>query len=237
MARIRKAMVLSAGLGTRLRPLTVSTPKPLIPVAGQASLLRTLDTLAHCGIEEVVVNTHYLADQVEGALQQYSGPLTIHISHETHLLETGGGVRQALEWLGTTEPFLVVNGDIVWSEKQTPLLTNLMAQFDSGTMDVKLAVSKIDNVASPRTGGDFVLNEVGQATFPLTKGAADYVYMGVNVMHPRVISSLPKGQAFSLVNIWRDCAAKQKLFAYTYQGKWADMGTPEGLAAANQLMS
>jgi len=237
MANIKKAMILSAGLGTRLRPLTASTPKPLIPVAGQASLLRTLDTLAHCGIEEVVVNTHHLADQVEDAVQQYKGPITIHISHETHLLETGGGVRQALQWLGEQEPFLVVNGDIVWSEKQTPLLTQLMSQFDAGPMDVKLAVSKIDAVVSPRKGGDFVLNENQQAFFPLENQTADYVYMGVNIMHPRVVLSLPKGEAFSLVNVWRDCAAKGTLFAYPYQGKWADMGTPEGLAAANQLMS
>lgn len=217
-----KAMILAAGLGKRMRPLTDHCPKPLLPVAGKPLIVHHLERLREAGIHEVVINISYRAEQIIDALSDGSAfGLRIHWSRETTPLETGGGIQQALPLLGES-PFLLINGD-VWCEA----LPDQHALKDDDLAHLVL----VEN-PSHHPDGDFGLME-GRVNQTSTKRLT---YAGLSVIHPALLSGQPQG-AFALAPLLRAAIDNQQVSGERHAGLWVDVGTPERLAALeNQLM-
>lgn len=237
IGRITTAMVLAAGMGSRLRPLTDDTPKPLINVGGQPVILRTLLALKKAGIERVVINTHYLGRYVETTVTANPMGLNVIFSREEELLETGGGIKKALPLLGD-KPFLVVNSDAVWDDTGHPLLRPLVQAFNIRKHDALMAVVPTTTVADFRAeGGDFLFDKrTKKLAFPKPKEKpkAPWVFAGIHVTHPAFIDFEPAGK-FSLVRPWQAAAAQGRLHGFAYDGPWVDMGTHTGLLYARNL--
>lgn len=228
-------MVLAAGRGTRLKHLTATTPKPLVPVAGKGPLMHTLGRLAERGFRHVVVNAFYLGEQIEAAAKNAPEGLAVEVLREPELLDTGGGIRNALPHLGDG-PFMVINGDVIWGEAQTPLLRTLVAAFDPARMDALLVLVPHGNAQGYTGAGDFFLQPDGQLRWRGTAPAAPYVYGCLQMMHPRAFRGTQPG-AFSVLDVWKAALEAGRLFGYVYDGPWVDMGTPEGLAKAERLLT
>ncbi|MGO3055936.1 N-acetylmuramate alpha-1-phosphate uridylyltransferase MurU [Halomonas sp. AOP43-A1-21] len=217
-----KAMILAAGLGKRMRPLTDHCPKPLLPVAGKPLIVHHLERLQQAGFNEVVINVSYRAEQIIQALgdgQTYG--LRIHWSQESTPLETGGGIQNALPLLGDA-PFLLVNGDI-WCDY---LPAQAMLKGD----DLAHLVL-VDNPAH-HVDGDFAL-EHGRA---LTHGTPRYTYAGVSIIHPALLAGHPPG-AFALAPLFKHAMNEQRVSGEHFTGHWVDVGTPERLAALEHFLS
>ena len=232
--KIERGMVLAAGFGLRMRPLTLTMPKPLIPVAGRSMLDRALDHFAAAGVETAVVNAHYLGQRialhVAMRMNQGRDKLGILLSHEDTILDTGGGVMQALPDL-MPEPFYVANGDILWRDGVTPALQRLAAAWDEGAMDALLLVHDKDKAIGYDGAGDFDL-----AGGKLTRRMGDvapFVFTGVQILHPRLFASAPTG-AFSLNKLYDKAAAAGRLRGIVHDGDWYHIGTPDGLALAER---
>jgi MurNAc alpha-1-phosphate uridylyltransferase len=226
-------MVLAAGLGERMRPLTFDRPKPLLPVGGRLLIDWTLDRLAAAGMSRVVVNTHYKAELMERHLKSRSD-LPITISYEPERLETGGGVVRALPLLGAA-PFYVANADSVWLDGPTPALDRLAAVWDPERMDTLLLL-----MSAPRSElyvgpGDFMMDPLGRLTFRPERRIAPYVYAGLHIAHPRLFADVPGG-SFSLVRLWRRSAEQGRLFGVLHDGAWFHVGTPDALEAADSQL-
>ncbi len=222
-------MVLAAGFGVRLRPLTNTLPKPLIPVAGRCMLDRALDRLTAAGVSKIVVNTHYLAEKITAHLAPRPD---IMLSHEESILETGGGVANALSLLGD-DPFYVVNGDIIWIDgpKQSALL-RLAEAWDSARMDALLLLHPIDKAYGYDEAGNFFYPPLQwRGTAP----RAPYVFAGVQILHPRLFANAPAG-AFSLRDLYRQALDQGRLEAVIHDGDWHHVGTPEALNMSNRLL-
>ncbi|MCP5405148.1 MAG: nucleotidyltransferase family protein [Pseudomonadaceae bacterium] len=236
-APITSAMILAAGMGSRLRPLTDMAPKPLINVGGQPVILRALAACKAAGIERVVINTHYLGRMVEATVNANRMGLKVMFSHEETLLETGGGIKKALPLLGDA-PFLVVNSDAVWREDMAPLLRPLMTAFNPKKHDALMAVVPLKTVAPFRTdGGDFIFDKRSKKlTRPPARqrDKANVVFAGVHVTHPAFVAA-EEDERFSLVKPWDMAASVGRLHGFWYDGPWADMGTHSGLEYARRL--
>lgn len=246
-------MVLAAGLGTRLRPLTDTCPKPLIPLAPDGAqngtpLGRILAALAAGGCPKVVVNVHYLAPMVEAAVaeaRQAMG-LVVEISHEPELLETGGGLKQAAGLLDEARDgaVMVINSDAVWSEQTVPLVQPLWAawQARADTLDTLLTVVPQARVAGLFNHADFTLREDGTLVrvprTPTAEGGTQegVVYAGVHMTRLRPVLAVPE-QRFSLNVVWDAQLQDGRVGGWTYGGPWAEVGTPTGLAAAQALVA
>ncbi len=219
------AMILAAGRGERLGPLTDRTPKPLVPVAGRPVIEHTLLRLARHGVRRVVINVWHLADQLmahigDGAPWQ----LSVRWSREDRLMNTGGGVRMALPLLGEA-PFLAVNGDILWDIDLNPFL----ATFDANAMDGLLGM-----VANPREGrGDFIRDDADGRLRRAGPEAGGRTYSGIQILRPQALSGYAE-EPFSLNRFYDDAIARGRLFGFVLEGAWADMGTPQRLAAVRQ---
>lgn len=219
-----KAMILAAGKGERMRPLTLSTPKPLLPVAGVPLIEYHLRALAAAGFREVVINHAWLGEQIEAALgdgQRWG--VSIRYSAEGQPLETGGGIFQALPLLGE-EPFLVVNGDI-WTDYDFATLRRPLAGLAHLVM--------VDNPAHHPTGGDFCLeNGLLHDGQP---GAATLTYSGISVLHPQLFRDCAGG-AFKLAPLLREAMAQGQVSGEHMHGQWIDVGTVERLAQVEDLL-
>lgn len=238
-----KAMVLAAGFGKRMQPLTNVVPKPLIPVAGVCLLDRILNSLYECGIKTAVVNSHYKAEILETHLHQrilsHPGQPEIVISHEDTILETGGGIKKALPLLGK-EPFFVINGDVLWIDHKTSLtLPNLAAHWNEEKMDALLLLHPTNKAIGYDGQGDFVLANDGHVVRPETVQNLPYVFAGISIVHPRFFDEAPE-EAFSLNALyWRARQADGKLariYGIIHQGEWLHVGTPEGLNTAETFL-
>lgn len=228
-------MVLAAGLGLRMRPLTDTTPKPLIPVAGRCMLDRALDQLTAAGVRKRVVNTHYLADKVSEHVRnrETDEGTEIAVSHETGLLDTGGGVVKALPLLGTA-PFFVVNGDILWRDGTEPALRRLAVAWNDAAMDALLLVHPRDKAIGYDGAGDFELSADG--VLARRSGAsAPLVFTGVQILSPRLFADAPSG-AFSLNKLYDRAAANGRLHGLVHTGHWFHIGTPDGLRLAEDRL-
>jgi MurNAc alpha-1-phosphate uridylyltransferase len=227
-------MILAAGRGTRLKELTANTPKPLVCVSGMPPLMRTLTLLGRQKFENVVINLHYLGEQIEQAVAEANLPLTVTYSREEMLLDTGGGIKNALPQLGE-KPFLAINGDVVWDEDTHPVLQELLKKFDGRRMDACLLVVPTKVATTHKGKGDFSIDGEGRLSLrSAEQDTAPYVYTGIQVLHPRLFADLPDGP-FPLVEAYRRAQSKGRLFGHVYNGTWVDMGTPEGLEAAVKL--
>jgi MurNAc alpha-1-phosphate uridylyltransferase len=229
------AMVLAAGLGMRLRPITENLPKPLVAVAGRSILDRVLDALQADGIERCVVNTHYLAEMIEAHLAARQEPLA-ELSHENQLLDTGGGVARALVSLGKL-PFFVINADILWREGPgDSALARLAASFDSDAMDALLLLAAREDAVGYDGRGDFFRDPAGRLTRRGDAAQAPHVFTGLQILSPRLFAGCPEG-TFSLNLLYDRAAAQGRLFGIGHTGRWFHIGTPEGLSLAEAALS
>jgi MurNAc alpha-1-phosphate uridylyltransferase len=229
----RTAMVMAAGLGTRMRPLTEATAKPLLCVAGRSLLDRALDHLAEAGVETVVVNTHWQPERVRAALATRDRPRVIE-SHEEALLETGGGVVRALDHLGP-DPFYVVNGDAFWLDGATPALARLARAFDPAEADAVLLVHRAALLPFYAGRGDFAVDPLGLPRRPGEREIVPYLYAGVQLAAPALFAGAPAGR-FSTNLLWDRAIAAGRLRAVVHDGLWLHLSTPADLAEAEEVL-
>ena len=226
------AMIMAAGLGLRMRPLTLTTPKPLIKVAGKALIEYGLEKLKAAGVARIVVNKHYLPDQIEAWAEAQSDP-KISTSDESDLvLETGGGIKRALPLLGH-DPFYVLNSDCFWTEAGTPALQRLSEAWDADRMDCLLLLCDPLHTTGFRGGSDFMI-EPDSRLKRQTKNAL--IFIGAYIVHPRLFTNAPDG-AFSMNVLWNRAIETGQLFGIEHQGHWFDVGTPAGIPAAEAQLA
>ncbi len=226
------AMILAAGLGTRMRPLTDDRPKPLIEVAGRTLIDRILDRLEAAGIGTVVVNVHYMADMMRSHLARRSNP-QIMISDETDaLMDSGGGIVKALPHLGTA-PFITVNADSLWLEDGSPNLERLIAGWNADTMDALMMLAPLERCSGFDGRGDFLMDADGRLTRRPKDGGAPYAWAGVQLIRPGMFTDAPEGP-FSTNRIWDQAIAARRLMGFEMGGFWMHVGTPEGRDTAER---
>jgi MurNAc alpha-1-phosphate uridylyltransferase len=239
MTMPKRAMVLAAGLGMRLRPITNERPKPLVEIGGQTLLDRALDRLAEAGVESAVVNTHYFAEMVAQHLSARRKP-RIQLSPEATLLETGGGVAQALPLLGPG-PFYAVNGDSFWLNGPTDVLVRLAAAWDDACMDALLAVYSTPRALGYDGQGDFMMDELGRMRRRGEDEVAPFAYIGLQILHPRLFRDPATGEvmggAFSLNRLYDSAAEAGRLWGLAHDGEWFHISTPEDLGEAEDRLS
>lgn len=225
------AMVLAAGLGLRMRPITLSLPKPLVPVAGRTMLDRVLDHLDRAGAGRKVVNLHWLGETIRSHLDDRRD---IVFSEEPELLETGGGVAKALPLLGA-EPFFVCNADIIWTDGAEPALSRLARAFDAARMDALLLLQPVETAFGYDGRGDFHLRADGTLVRRQPGETTLLLFAGVQILHPRLFDFHPGGK-FSLNLLYDKAMASDRLFGIVHDGGWYHIGTPPALAEAEALL-
>ena len=228
--RPTRAMMLAAGLGKRMRPLTATTPKPLIEVAGKALIDHGLDRMATAGITDVVVNVHYLADFVEVHVSHRSVPKAEISDERSRLLDTGGGLKKALPMLGE-EPFLLMNSDSFWVEGATPNLELLIEAWDETRMDALLLLAPMVNAFGYDGHGDFFMTPNAEVRRRKERSVAPFVYAGVAILHPRLFEDAPDGP-FSLNTLFDKAIEAERLFGVRMEGIWLHVGTPRAIREA-----
>lgn len=226
------AMVLAAGLGLRMRPLTLDRPKPLLAVGGRSMLDRVLDHLDRAAVPRRVVNAHWLGEQIHRHLAGRPG---IVVSDEAVLLETGGGIAKALPHLGGGS-FYSANADIVWSDGPIPALARLAEAWRDGAMDGLLLLTDPARAFGYDGPGDFHLEADGRLRRRGGGEGGAAVFTGVQILHSRLFTDIPAGP-FSLNLLYDRALAAGRLFGIAHDGDWYHIGTPEALAAADGLLA
>jgi len=226
----RTAMVLAAGLGERMRPLTDTLPKPLVQVAGKALIDHVLDRLAGAGVQRAVVNMHYRAEQLERHLKDRKRPSVVLSDERGLLLGTGGGVAKALPQLGDA-PFLLMNSDSIWVDGVKPNLARLAETFDPAGMDALLLLATAAGSTGYSGRGDFLMAADGRLRPRGEREVAPFVYAGVAILSPALFKDAPPGE-FSLTRLFDRAAAAGRLFGIRLDGLWMHVGTAESVAAA-----
>ena len=229
----KRAMILAAGLGTRMKMLTEDRPKPLVEVSGRAMLDTILDRIAEAGIEEVVVNLYYLGDKIVEHLEGRTSPAIVY-SREEDLLETGGGVKKALPLLGD-DPFFVTNGDVCWLDGYSSALTRLAANWDEAEMDGLLLLHPTVYAFGYDGVGDFMMDPKGRVERRTERQIAPFIYAGIQILHPRFFEGAPEG-AFSLNLLYDRAIENGRLFGIRHDGEWFHIGTPEQLRDAETAL-
>jgi len=226
IATPKTAMVLAAGLGTRLRPITQTLPKPLVEIAGRTLLDHAIDRLVGIGVTRVVVNLHYMPDLIERQLGKRRD-LEIRLSHEAELLDTGGGIAQALPLLD--ERFYVVNADVLWLDGKIPALQRLAGAFEAGRHDAVLLLQRTTGAVGYEGKGDFMLDPLGALRRRGEREVAPHLFAGVEILHRRLFDGAPPG-AFSLNPLWNKAIEAGRIAGLVHDGEWFHVGTPAGLA-------
>ena len=234
-ARIDSAMVMAAGLGKRMRPLTATRPKPLVRVAGKPLIDHSLDRIEAAGIGHVVVNVHYLADALEAHLSAQKRSFTIGISDERDLLlETGGGMVKALPQL-SGDPILIVNSDNIWTDGPQDSIRHLARHWDGARMDALLLVIRQASATGHSGKGDFHMDPNGQLSRRKPGRIAPFVYTGVQLISPRLLDDAPAGP-FSTNILWDRAIAAGRLFGLSHMGQWFDVGSPASIAPSEAAL-
>ena len=233
----RTAMVMAAGLGKRMRPLTATRPKPLVEVAGKPLIDHVFDRLRAAGVQRAVVNVHYLADALEAHLQRRQFGIDIVISDErAQLMETGGGLVQARALIGD-EPLLTVNSDNLWIDGPMDAIRQLAAAWDDAAMDALLLMVPHAWAHCHGGLGDFHLNPAGRITGRRKPGRpAPFVWTGVQMLSPRLIADWPTGP-FSTNIFWDRAIAARRAFGIVHNGLWFDVGTPTAIDRAEAILA
>jgi MurNAc alpha-1-phosphate uridylyltransferase len=231
---IDTAMILGAGLGTRMRPLTDLVPKPLVRLNGKALIDHALDRLEAAGITRVVVNVHYLADKLEAHLKGRKSPQILISDERGRLLDTGGGVVNALPLIGD-KPFIIHNADTAWIEGIGGSLSRMIAAWDGERMDSLMLLALSSSSVGYEGHGDFNMDSAGVLTRRTERRETPFVFAGVSIAHPRMFVDAPKG-AFSLNKVWDRAIADKRLYGTRLDGVWMHVGTPEALAEAEDRL-
>jgi len=230
---IDTGMILAAGFGTRMRPITDHTPKPLIPLAGRTLIDHGIDRLIAAGVKRVVVNTHYKAPMMAEHLAKRTD-VEIVLSHEETLLDTGGGVKKALPHLG--EAFYLINADVFWLNARTPALLRLARAWAPERLDALLLVQRTTTAIGYDGIGDFVVDALGNVRRRGEREVVPHLFAGVELLSRHFFDSAPEG-AFSLNLLWNKAIAAGRLKAVIHDGEWFHVGTPEGLAQSEDRLS
>jgi MurNAc alpha-1-phosphate uridylyltransferase len=225
-----KAMVLAAGLGVRMRPLTDRMPKPLVPVAGRPLLDHVLDKLAEAGVREAVVNVHYLPDQIIDHVAARMLPHVTISDERDAVLGTGGGVVKALPLLGNA-PFFHVNADTLWIDGVRSNLARLAETFDPSRMDILLLMAPTTSSIGYQGRGDYAMAADGTLRKRKEHQVVPFVYAGVAIMSPAIFESAPAGE-FSLTKMFDRANEQERLYGLRMDGVWMHVGTPDAIAAA-----
>ncbi len=229
----QSGMVLAAGLGTRMRPITDLIPKPLIELGGKALLDHALDRLSDVGVPRAVVNAHYKAEMIARHLEGRRQP-AITLSVEDELLETGGGIFKALPLLD--EVFYVINSDIFWLDGRMPALRRLADAWDGERLDALLLLQRTTTALGYEGVGDFILDPLGGVRRRREREVAPHLFAGVQIVHRRLFDGEKPGK-FSLNRLWDRALAAGRLAAIVHDGEWYHVGTPEALALAEARLA
>jgi MurNAc alpha-1-phosphate uridylyltransferase len=231
------AMVMAAGLGKRMRPLTATRPKPLVEVAGKPLIDHALDRLEASGVKKAVVNVHYLADALEAHLAKRRGPMKIVISDEREqLLETGGGLVKAMPELGA-DPFLSVNSDNLWIDGPVDSMKLLAANWDDARMDALLLLVPLAQAHCHNGRGDFHMSPAGALRRRRSNGVAPFVFTGIQMVSKRLFEGeLPDGP-FSTNILWDRAIESGRLYGTVHQGLWFDVGQPQSIRRAEDILA
>lgn len=237
MGAVDTAMIMAAGLGTRMRPLTENRPKPLVEVAGKTLIDHVLDKARLAGVGNVVVNVHYLPDQVEAHLERHAADLQVAISDERELLmETGGGLVQA-EHLIDAEPFYCLNSDAIWTDTgETDALSRLAAAWDGEAMDGLLLIVPRERAFQHSGKGDFFLDDEGRLIRRGYHDSAPWIYTGNQLISHRLLRNAPAGP-FSTNLFWDRAIAEGRLFGLVHAGDWYDIGSPQAIAPTEAALA
>lgn len=229
---IDSAMILAAGFGTRMRPITNHTPKPLVPLNGRALIDHALDRLVAAGVKRVVVNTHYKAEMIAAHLKERRD-VAIELSHEPVLLDTGGGVKKALPLLG--EAFYVLNADVFWLNAKVPALARLRRAWEGKPLDALLLVQRTVTAVGYDGPGDFTVDPLGRLRRRGEREVAPHLFAGIEILSQRFFAGAPDG-AFSLNPLWNKAIEAGRIEALIHDGEWFHVGTPQGLAATEERL-
>jgi len=222
------AMVLAAGLGKRMRPLTATQPKPLVRVAGKALIDHSLDRLAEAGIARAVVNVHYLADALEAHLKKRRGPPEILVSDERELLlDTGGGMAKALPLL--PDPFFCLNSDNIWLDGPRDVFQELSRSWDPARMDALLLVVAHARAYNHRGKGDFQMDPLGRISRRRSGRIAPFIYTGIQLVSHRLLRDAPDGP-FGTMQLWERAIGEGRLYGVSHSGLWFEVGEPSAIA-------
>ena len=230
--RPKTGMVLAAGLGKRMRPLTDEIPKPMVRLKGRPLIDHVLDRLADAGVARAVVNVHYRADVLEAHLRGRKAPEIVISDERGLLLDTGGGIMHARDKLGS-EPFLIHNSDSVWVEGVGANLERLFAAWDPDAMDSLMLLASATGSLGYEGTGDFVMDKDGRLSRRGERQMAPFVFTGVSIAHPRMFENAPEG-AFSLNKVWDNAIESGRLYGVRLDGLWMHVGTPEALTEAER---
>ena len=230
----KRAMVLAAGLGTRMHPLTDRMPKPLVAVAGKPLIDHVLDRLAEAGVERAVINVHHFAEQIEKHLASRTKPKIVISDERGSLLGTGGGVVKALSHLGDA-PFFHINSDTIWIDSVKPNLARLAAAFDAVAMDALLLLAPSTGSIGYAGRGDYAMAADGRLRRRAEREVAPFVFAGAAILSPALFVGAPTGE-FRLTQLFDRAAAAGRLHGLRLEGLWMHVGTPEAITEAEQAI-
>jgi len=228
------AMILAAGLGKRMRPLTASQPKPLVRVAGKALIDHALDRLAEAGVAKAVVNVHYLADALEAHVLARQAPKVSVSDERALLLETGGGMAKALPQL--PDPFFALNADNIWLDGPKSAFHDLSRRWDPDQMDALLLVvphARAMNFSGP---GDFHMDPLGRVSRRRDGRIAPFIYTGIQLVSHRLLRDAPEGP-FSTNILWNRAIAEGRLYGISFTGLWFEVGTPQMIRPTEEALA
>lgn len=232
---VNTAMIMAAGKGTRMMPLTADRPKPLVEVGGVALLDHVLDHLRDAGVGKIVVNAHYLADQVEAHLAAHATDFDVSISDERELLrDTGGGLVQALPMI-SDDPFICVNADNWWTNEGQNAIARLMAHWDAARMDVLMLLVPLATAYNSQGIGDFKMDADGRLSRRVGDAPAPYVWTGIQLLSKKLIVD-PPSDVFSTNVFWDRAIAEGRCMGLVHEGMWFDVGYPAAIAATEERL-
>jgi len=221
------AMILAAGMGKRMRPLTASQPKPLVRVAGKPLIDHALDRLEDAGVAKAVVNVHYLADALEAHIVGRVAPAVTISDEREELLETGGGMLKALPRL--PDPFFSLNSDNIWLDGPSSAFHDLSNRWNPDEMDALLLVVPHARAVNFNGAGDFQMDPLGRLRRRISGRIAPFIYTGIQLVSHRLMREAPEG-AFSTNLLWNRAIEEGRLFGASFTGQWFEVGTPEAIA-------
>jgi len=234
MTEIKRAMIMGAGQGTRMAPLTDDKPKPLVRFMGKPLIDHALARLSAAGVDEVVVNVHAHADLLEAHLKRVSTPKITISDERDELLDTGGGVKKARALLGD-DPIITFNSDSVWIEGRRPTLTRMMDAWDPEHMDALLMIASATNTIGEVRRGDFTMEPDGRLVRREEQSVAPFMFAGVQIVNPTLFDEGPDGP-FSTNLIWDKAIERGRLFGLRMEATWMHVGTPDDLADAERFL-
>jgi MurNAc alpha-1-phosphate uridylyltransferase len=229
------AMVMAAGLGKRMRPLTAARPKPMVRVAGKPLIDHALDRLAEAGIERAVVNVHYLGDVVEAHMALRTLPKVAVSDERALLLETGGGMKKALDAGLLPDPFFCLNSDNIWLDGPTNAFADLSAAWNPDAMDALLLVVPHSRAENFRGDGDFHMDPLGRLVRRKPGRIAPFIYTGIQLVSHRLLRDAPEGP-FGTMILWERAIAEGRLYGAHFTGRWFEVGTPQAIRPTEEAL-